>query len=52
MKAEPARQWRLLDLAELDTRLDQIAHRLRSSDEQRAVVADIPSIVLVIVNEP
>ena len=39
MKAEPARQWRLLDLAELDTRLDQIAHRLRSSDEQRAVDA-------------
>lgn len=37
MKADPARQWRLLDLAETDTRLDQIAHRLRSSDEQRAV---------------
>ncbi|MCH8612749.1 zinc ribbon domain-containing protein [Arsenicicoccus dermatophilus] len=35
MKADPSRQWRLLDLAEIDTRLDQIAHRLRSSDEQR-----------------
>ncbi|AKT52121.1 zinc ribbon domain-containing protein [Arsenicicoccus sp. oral taxon 190] len=39
MKADASRQWRLLDLAELDTRLDQITHRLRSSDEQRAVDA-------------
>ncbi len=27
MKADTARQWRLLDLQKLDTRLDQIAHR-------------------------
>ncbi len=28
MKADPSRQWRLLDLQALDTRRDQIAHRL------------------------
>ncbi|NYJ74360.1 zinc ribbon domain-containing protein [Allobranchiibius huperziae] len=30
MKADTSRQWRLLDLQKLDTRLDQIAHRERT----------------------
>ncbi|MDQ2851731.1 MAG: C4-type zinc ribbon domain-containing protein [Actinomycetota bacterium] len=30
MKADTSRQWRLLDLQKLDTRLDQIAHRVKN----------------------
>lgn len=36
VKADPHRQWRLLDLQRIDTRLAQIAHRRRTLPEGRA----------------
>ncbi len=36
MKADPSRQWRLLDLARLDTRSGQLAHRRRTLPQARA----------------
>ncbi|WP_226346102.1 zinc ribbon domain-containing protein [Agilicoccus flavus] len=36
MKADPSRQWRLLDLQALDTRSAQIAHRRRTLPEEAA----------------
>jgi predicted nucleic acid-binding Zn-ribbon protein len=44
LKADTNRQWRLLDLQALDTRLDQIAHRkntLPELAERRALAAEI-----------
>jgi predicted nucleic acid-binding Zn-ribbon protein len=38
MKAQPAEQERLLDLQQLDTRLDQLAHRARSLPELAELV--------------
>ena len=35
LKADTSRQWRLLDLQAIDTRLDQIAHRTATLPEQR-----------------
>lgn len=40
LKADPSRQWRLLDLQAIDTRLDQIAHARKSLPEH-AVLADL-----------
>lgn len=37
MKADATRQWRLLDLVDLDTRIAQLRHRRRTSAEQTAV---------------
>lgn len=36
MKADPSRQWRLLDLARLDTRSGQLAHKRKTLPEERA----------------
>ena len=35
LKADPSRQWRLLDLQAIDTRLAQIAHAEATLPEQR-----------------
>jgi uncharacterized protein len=40
LKADPSRQWRLLDLQAIDTRLDQIAHARKTLPEH-AVLADL-----------
>ena len=40
LKADPSRQWRLLDLQAIDTRLDQIAHA-RKNLPQRAALAEL-----------
>jgi predicted nucleic acid-binding Zn-ribbon protein len=40
LKADPSRQWRLLDLQAIDTRLDQIAHARKNLPEH-AVLADL-----------
>ncbi len=40
LKADPSRQWRLLDLQAIDTRLDQIAHA-RKNLPQRAQLATL-----------
>jgi predicted nucleic acid-binding Zn-ribbon protein len=40
LKADPSRQWRLLDLQAIDTRLDQIAHA-RTHLPQHAQLADL-----------
>ncbi|MGZ4684356.1 zinc ribbon domain-containing protein [Oryzihumus sp.] len=39
MKADTSRQWRLLDLQALDTRLDQIAHRKATLPELKELAA-------------
>jgi predicted nucleic acid-binding Zn-ribbon protein len=39
LKADTSRQWRLLDLQALDTRLDQIAHRKATLPEERELAA-------------
>ncbi len=36
MKADPSRQWRLLDLARLDTRSGQLAHKRKTLPQDRA----------------
>ncbi|GAB3079926.1 MULTISPECIES: zinc ribbon domain-containing protein [unclassified Phycicoccus] len=40
LKADPSRQWRLLDLQAIDTRLDQIAHATKNLP-QRAQLAEL-----------
>ena len=35
MKADPSRQWRLLDLAAIDTRVAQLAHRRANLPQAR-----------------
>lgn len=47
MKADATRQWRLLDLVDLDTRLAQLRHRRRSSPEQAAVDATSRELAVV-----
>jgi predicted nucleic acid-binding Zn-ribbon protein len=47
LKADPSRQWRLLDLQALDTRLDQIAHRkatLPELAERRVLDAELHAV--------
>ncbi|HET7398690.1 MAG TPA: C4-type zinc ribbon domain-containing protein [Intrasporangium sp.] len=39
MKADPSRQWRLLDLQAVDTRLDQIAHARARLPQEAAIAA-------------
>ena len=39
MKAQPVQQERLLDLQQLDTRLDQLAHRRRTLPENAELTA-------------
>lgn len=39
LKADPSRQWRLLDLQGIDTRLDQIAHASKNLPEHAKVAA-------------
>ncbi len=39
LKADPSRQWRLLDLQAIDTRLDQIAHARANLPQGAAIVA-------------
>jgi hypothetical protein len=39
LKADPSRQWRLLDLQAIDTRLDQIAHARKNLPQAAAIAA-------------